>query len=222
MFTSFVIFSLLSVAVVHGSKFYQEKVNSKRYSLKKRSLQSNNNNESFTLDMDCDGLESAACLNYMQNYLYDYIKVNKSYSSQNVPSLKPYNDITPPTSPDQYSSVDAEVWITFGDLLDVNIITGTMTMSLFIDILWTDQLLNWDATKTQNKSELIVPLDLIWLPDIVLYNAIGGYKTALEPVAIFFYSDGEVWYSAKGVVSVACTYDLQKFPFDSQTCYPGT
>lgn len=111
--------------------------------------------------------------------------------------------------------------MTFHDLIAVDTVAGSITLSIFMDLYWVDELLSWNASNTQGNAELIISKGMIWTPDFVIYNAIGGFSSNIEQVAVFLYSDGSVNYSGKVVVNVACTFDLLHFPFDTQTCYAG-
>jgi len=110
--------------------------------------------------------------------------------------------------------------VTFNDLISVNIVEGTMTISMFIDYVWTDGLILWGANKTAGNEEILIPLNWVWVPDLLLYNSVDGEAMSWETGQIYLYNDGTVWYSATAVVVISCTYQLLKFPFDTQTCYP--
>lgn len=192
----------------------------KRRELREKSSRRQSEAESFTLDMECVDMQSADCLNYMQNYLYDYIYVDRKYSKNNIPVREPYNRLSPPVEGDVYDTIMAEMLVTFLDLLEVDTKSGVITLSLFIDMYWVDQLLSWNTSKTMGHAELVIPQDMIWIPDFVMYNAVGGYTAKMEQVAVFIYPDGSINYSGKVVVSSACTFDLSSFPFDTQVCSP--
>mmetsp|Transcript_28570 Transcript_28570/g.53153 ORF Transcript_28570/g.53153 Transcript_28570/m.53153 type:complete len:491 (-) Transcript_28570:35-1507(-) len=176
------------------------------------------NNESFTLDMNCDGMTTSDCLNYMQNYLFDHIRVDRSYSKHNIPVKQPYNKLNPPVEGDIYDTVKAGLLVTFHDLIAVDTVSGSVTLSFFVDLYWQDQLLTWNSSNTMDNAELVLPLNMIWVPDFVIYNAVGSSNEELGQAVVFLYSDGYVNFSGKGLVEVACTFDLLHFPFDTQTC----
>jgi nicotinic acetylcholine receptor, invertebrate len=63
-------------------------------------------------------------------------------------------------------------------------------------------------------------MDWLWQPDILLYNSVDREAMSWKTGQIYLYNDGTVWYSATAVVVISCTYDVRKFPFDTQTCSP--
>lgn len=122
-FPSSVVFSLLltlsgAVATVN-TKFINNRNHDdvpkrirKQRELKEKSQRTQNIDNDFSLDMQCDDLLPAQCLNYMQNYLNDYINVDRSYNKLNIPVKFPYNKLDPPVTGDIYDTIEAEL---FGD-----------------------------------------------------------------------------------------------------------
>ena len=45
-----------------------------------------------------------------------------------------------------------------------------MTTNVWLDQEWDDEWLRWDPIDFGNITKIRIPCDLIWLPDIVLYN----------------------------------------------------
>ena len=45
-----------------------------------------------------------------------------------------------------------------------------MTTNVWLDQEWDDELLIWNPHDFGNITRIRIPCDLIWLPDIVLYN----------------------------------------------------
>ena len=45
-----------------------------------------------------------------------------------------------------------------------------LTTNVWLDQEWVDELLVWDPSHYSGIDKIRIPCDLIWLPDIVLYN----------------------------------------------------
>lgn len=45
-----------------------------------------------------------------------------------------------------------------------------MTMNVWVEQEWNDYKLKWEPEEYGGVTKLHVPSELIWLPDIVLYN----------------------------------------------------
>lgn len=173
--------------------------------LQRRKLQSAY--EATPLDMNCGDMTGYPCQLYMQKFLKTFVYVNDSYDR-----------LTLPVANKADAPLDIDVIITFVDLVNVDTVSGTMTASIFIDYLWKDAFMSWNSSLTDDDGFLVVPLDLLWIADIQLYNSIGGYFKQLDSSAVFLMSSGTVWWSGRGVNTFSCTFDIQSFPFDSQVC----
>uniref|UniRef100_A0AC34QH06 Nicotinic acetylcholine receptor alpha subunit n=1 Tax=Panagrolaimus sp. JU765 TaxID=591449 RepID=A0AC34QH06_9BILA len=65
-------------------------------------------------------------------------------------------------------------------LLDVHEKNQIMTTNVWLQHVWTDHKLKWNPADYGGVDVLYVPSDLIWLPDIVLYNnADGNYQVTI-------------------------------------------
>ncbi|VDN82010.1 unnamed protein product [Brugia pahangi] len=111
-----------------------------------------------------------------------------------------------------------------------------LTINVWLDQEWKDELLVWDPKKFGGIKSVRVPCDLIWLPDIVLYNKQNfsvlltfSYQShirfsaddyavgSMHSRAILFY-DGTVFWPPPTQLRSTCKTDVTYFPFDSQHC----
>lgn len=160
-------------------------------------------------DINCDaiGATGYACRNYMLAYLNEFVFVNGTYDQIQLPV---------PTSA---GIPQVDLLVTFIDLLEIDVVTGTMTTSLFIDMFWNDEIIpQWNASLTDGIDELLVPNGLLWEPDVQVYNSIGGYFDQVTSYCVFLDPDGSVWWSGRGMFTFSCEFDVTHFPFDSQSC----
>ncbi|MCP9260119.1 hypothetical protein DINM_003305 [Dirofilaria immitis] len=68
-------------------------------------------------------------------------------------------------------------------------------------------------------SVLYVPYEMIWVPDIVLYNnADSNYNITISTKATLRY-DGEVTWEPPAIFKSLCQIDVRWFPFDEQHCH---
>ncbi|XP_074649881.1 acetylcholine receptor subunit alpha-like isoform X2 [Tubulanus polymorphus] len=81
-----------------------------------------------------------------------------------------------------------------------------------------DYKLKWDPVEYGDVTELYVPSEEIWLPDIVLYNnADGNYEVTLMTKATLN-SNGLVEWMPPAIYKSSCTINVEFFPFDQQLC----
>lgn len=109
--------------------------------------------------------------------------------------------------------------ITLTQILDVDEKNQILTTNVWLDQEWIDEKLKWDnISEFQHIKILRIPCDLIWLPDVVLYNSVDshnkGYMKALAMVG----SDGNVFWPPIVRMRSSCKMDITYFPFDDQIC----
>ncbi|KAK6054557.1 putative acetylcholine receptor subunit alpha-type unc-38 [Cooperia oncophora] len=94
-----------------------------------------------------------------------------------------------------------------------------MTCSVWLKQVWIDKKLSWDPKSYGGVSVLYVPYEMIWVPDIVLYNnADSNYNITISTKATLHYS-GEVTWEPPAIFKSMCQIDVRWFPFDEQQCH---
>ncbi|VBB26285.1 unnamed protein product [Acanthocheilonema viteae] len=94
--------------------------------------------------------------------------------------------------------------------------TDTLIVRLKLKL---SQLLDvWNPADYGGVTVLYVPSDMIWLPDIVLYNnADGNYQVSIMTKAKLS-PNGTVEWSPPAIYKSMCQIEVEWFPFDVQTC----
>uniref|UniRef100_A0AC35FNW9 Uncharacterized protein n=1 Tax=Panagrolaimus sp. PS1159 TaxID=55785 RepID=A0AC35FNW9_9BILA len=83
---------------------------------------------------------------------------------------------------------------------------------------WTDAKLTWDPMKYGNITSLHIPSDIIWIPDIVLYNnAAGDPDITIFTDALVLHT-GRVHWNPPAIYKSFCPIDVTWFPYDEQSC----
>ncbi|CAG2167598.1 unnamed protein product [Oppiella nova] len=132
-------------------------------------------------------------------------------------------------------------------LIDVNLKNQIMTTNVWVNQEWMDhklkwdpeeyggvsqlyvpaeeiwlpdiKFLKWDPEEYGGVSQLYVPAEEIWLPDIVLYNnADGNYEVTIMTKAII-HDNGKVVWNPPAIYKSSCNIDINYFPFDQQECF---
>ncbi|GAV03354.1 hypothetical protein RvY_13790-3 [Ramazzottius varieornatus] len=93
-----------------------------------------------------------------------------------------------------------------------------LTVNVWLEQEWTDEVLVWDPAKFGGIEMIIVPSTKIWLPDIVLYNNADDYNKNLMPVNVVLQHTGNVFWSPPTKMRSTCKIDTTYFPFDDQKC----
>ncbi|CAH1779888.1 unnamed protein product, partial [Owenia fusiformis] len=84
--------------------------------------------------------------------------------------LKDYDKLTRPRS-DARDTVDVDVSLWLWQIKELDETHEMLKTICFIRCVWTDEFLQWVPEEFSNVTELVVPAEKIWLPDIFLENS---------------------------------------------------
>ena len=69
-----------------------------------------------------------------------------------------------------------KIGLHFNDLQDVDVVAGTVTLSIWRRLSWKDPRVSWDASagsEFQNTTFVVRDPNAMWTPDALLYNSVG-------------------------------------------------
>lgn len=102
-------------------------------------------------------------------------------------------------------------------VLDVDGQNQKLTTSVWYRQLWMDDYLVWDPTHFDQINEISLPVEAIWIPDIIIQEFIDIGNSPHLPY-VYVNASGVVKnYKPMQVVS-ACNLQVYAFPFDQQNC----
>ncbi|NXE55555.1 5HT3A protein, partial [Casuarius casuarius] len=82
---------------------------------------------------------------------------------------------------------------------------------------WIDEFLQWDPARFDNVTQISLPTESIWVPDILINEFVDVGKSPDIPY-VYVHHHGEVWNLKPIQVMTACSLDIYNFPFDVQNC----
>ncbi|XP_075630534.1 5-hydroxytryptamine receptor 3A-like isoform X1 [Balearica regulorum gibbericeps] len=82
---------------------------------------------------------------------------------------------------------------------------------------WTDEFLRWDPARFDNLTQISLPAESIWVPDILINEFVDVGKSPHVPY-VYIGHHGEVQNLKPIQVMTACSLDIYNFPFDVQNC----
>ncbi|XP_017664924.1 PREDICTED: 5-hydroxytryptamine receptor 3A-like [Lepidothrix coronata] len=82
---------------------------------------------------------------------------------------------------------------------------------------WTDEFLRWDPAHFDNLTQISLPVESIWVPDILINEFVDVGKSPHVPY-VYVSHHGEVQNLKPIQVMTACSLDIYNFPFDVQNC----
>ncbi|XP_060580580.1 acetylcholine receptor subunit delta-like [Ruditapes philippinarum] len=103
-----------------------------------------------------------------------------------------------------------------------DVVTGLMCSYSFISMSWKDELLTWNSSDYGDITQVTLPSDILWNPQLEKTFAGACKDTDVEeklPILnISLSNDGVVFvYQAKSIGAM-CVIDMKMFPFDKHTC----
>ncbi|XP_077865209.1 neuronal acetylcholine receptor subunit alpha-10-like [Saccoglossus kowalevskii] len=103
-------------------------------------------------------------------------------------------------------------------IIDMDEKNQILTTSIWIRMFWTDDNFTWNPDEYGGSFALIVPSDIIWKPDIMLYNSCDeNFSGKMNTNAQIKY-DGTVSWLVPVIYKSTCKIDVTYFPFDEQRC----
>uniref|UniRef100_A0A2C9LN30 Neurotransmitter-gated ion-channel ligand-binding domain-containing protein n=1 Tax=Biomphalaria glabrata TaxID=6526 RepID=A0A2C9LN30_BIOGL len=116
--------------------------------------------------------------------------------------------------------VDISVTLYLAEVVQVDQVEQLVTIACLLYIGWTHKGLAWDVDDYSTQAVLL-DTEHMWLPQIGVWV---GYKESMVidfPVSLLVNASGFVSCKVVGYVTFRCKIDVQKYPFDTQSCNFG-
>ncbi|TMS36431.1 hypothetical protein L596_003596 [Steinernema carpocapsae] len=106
-------------------------------------------------------------------------------------------------------------------ILDVDEKNQVITLLTWIEYTWDDYKLVWNPQEYGEITDIRIPgtAQMIWRPDVLLYNSADENFDSTFPVNIIVHYDGRVVQVPPGILKLSCKIDITWFPFDNQICH---
>ncbi|EPB70483.1 hypothetical protein ANCCEY_10416 [Ancylostoma ceylanicum] len=107
---------------------------------------------------------------------------------------------------------------------------------MWTQFTWNDYKMRWDPKEYGNITNIQLPHEFLWKPDILLFNS--SFSDANEvnadhtftssadehfdasfPVNFVVSWNGDVLWAPPGIVKFSCDLSMTWFPFDEQMCF---
>ncbi|XP_071018583.1 neuronal acetylcholine receptor subunit alpha-2-like [Oncorhynchus clarkii lewisi] len=108
--------------------------------------------------------------------------------------------------------------LSIAQLIDVDEKNQMMTTNVWLKQEWNDYKLRWRPSDYDNVTSIRVPSELIWVPDIVLYNNADGEFAVTHMTKAHLFYNGKVRWVPPAIYKSSCSIDVTFFPFDQQNC----
>ncbi|KYO42650.1 5-hydroxytryptamine receptor 3A [Alligator mississippiensis] len=102
-------------------------------------------------------------------------------------------------------------------ILNVDEKNQVLTTYIWYRQHWIDEFLKWDPEDFDNITQVSLPTESIWVPDILINEFVDVGKSPDIPY-VYVLHQGEVQNLKPIQVVTACSLDIYNFPFDVQNC----
>ncbi|KAG9342434.1 hypothetical protein JZ751_016436 [Albula glossodonta] len=140
---------------------------------------------------------------YAQKLLSDLME---NYSN----ALRPVEDTD--------KALNVTLQITLSQIKDMDERNQVLTSYLWIRQIWHDAYLKWDKDEYDGLEVIRIPSDLVWRPDIVLYNKADDESSGPADTNVVLRYNGEITWDSPAITKSSCVVDVSYFPFDYQQC----
>lgn len=100
--------------------------------------------------------------------------------------------------------------------LQVNAETSTLNSHVWFVMLWEDSRLKWAPSNYENVSKVHIRPELLWRPDIMVYNSVEHFDYQMTEILVL--SNGDVWWVPPVNLHTSCDLDWTYWPWDRQAC----
>ncbi|XP_060930868.1 neuronal acetylcholine receptor subunit alpha-4-like isoform X2 [Limanda limanda] len=108
--------------------------------------------------------------------------------------------------------------LSIAQLIDVDEKNQMMTTNVWVKQEWNDYKLRWNPEEYENVTSIRIPSEIIWRPDIVLYNNADGDFAVTHLTKAHLFHDGRIKWMPPAIYKSSCSIDVTFFPFDQQSC----
>lgn len=153
-------------------------------------------------------------------FLFFIIRINANPDAKRLYDdlLSNYNRLIRPVS-NNTDTVLVKLGLRLSQLIDLNLKDQILTTNVWLEHEWIDHKFRWDPQEYGGVTELYVPSEHIWLPDIVLYNNADGEYVVTTMTKAVLHHTGKVVWTPPAIFKSSCEIDVRYFPFDQQTCF---
>ncbi|XP_034714667.1 neuronal acetylcholine receptor subunit alpha-9-I [Etheostoma cragini] len=115
-------------------------------------------------------------------------------------------------------ALNVSLQITLSQIKDMDERNQVLTTYLWIRLVWHDAYLKWNKEDYDNLEMINIPSDLVWKPDIVLYNKADEDSSGASSTNVKLRYNGEIVWDSPAITKSTCVVDVSYFPFDWQQC----
>ncbi|KAH3862136.1 neuronal acetylcholine receptor subunit alpha-10-like [Dreissena polymorpha] len=115
-------------------------------------------------------------------------------------------------------AVPVKLMLQLIQIVDLDEKNQVLKLNLWTNYYWIDEFLRWNPDDYEGVTEIRIPSDLIWTPDIKLYNYADIRLQERRDALVTIKYEGNITWIPQGIFMGTCNIDVTTFPFDKQSC----
>ncbi|VDI05907.1 Hypothetical predicted protein [Mytilus galloprovincialis] len=105
------------------------------------------------------------------------------------------------------------------NLQDINEVDGTVSITGYFNIQWTDNNMAWTPADHGNAEYIVLPENVIWKPPLINSNSAQEMAMfGMDELSLYVRYNGQVTWLPGQNLKFTCSFDITYFPFDTQQC----
>ncbi|XP_072046622.1 neuronal acetylcholine receptor subunit alpha-10-like [Amphiura filiformis] len=107
----------------------------------------------------------------------------------------------------------------FNNLVKMDMKNQYFIMDTRVKLAWTDEFLTWDPAEYNGTSDIRLPSDSVWKPDITFYENVDlSFQRFKSDTVVYVRSTGQVMWFVPVMFVSGCAIRVTWFPYDIQVC----
>ncbi|CAN2388273.1 This is one of the several different receptors for 5- hydroxytryptamine (serotonin), partial [Pristimantis euphronides] len=102
-------------------------------------------------------------------------------------------------------------------ILGVSEMDQILKTYMWLKQTWMDEFLTWNPKDFDNVTQISIPVQLIWVPDIIVLEFVEATRSPENPY-VYLRHTGKVINTKPLLISTTCSLNIYYFPFDTQRC----
>jgi hypothetical protein len=119
----------------------------------------------------------------------------------------------------QSEPVTVRVRMKLDNLVEIDELAGTMTITATLQINWSDDRMTWDPKNFNGIEKAMFQKGDIWVPDMYALSSLShNYDLGTNKFKVRYTHSGDATWEVSEMFSSTCDIDIVYYPLDSQSC----
>ena len=131
--------------------------------------------------------------------------------------MKNYNNLERPVG-NESEALKLELKIMLQQIISVDEKNQQLITNVWLNLRWNDVNMRWNKSEYGGVTDIRIPPDKLWKPDVLMYNSADEAFDGTYEVNVIVHETGLCEYNPPGIFLSTCKIDITWFPFDDQDC----